>query len=198
MDRQSVATALLCLVVLTSTSVGAGAGIATAEDDDGVLEPIRTVTSWFEALRGAAWGEIQQRFTDPADRDAAEAAADLKAEYNASSDDIEGWVNDRVDADADADVLAVTVEIDDDEETVFLVADVDGSDYANSSMVDSTDRSVDERCTLEDDAARNAADELEAFVEEFVDEDRDASSFYLGRTARRYDGDVDCTFDLNP
>lgn len=191
---------LLASLVLAGTIVGAGAGIASAQDadDGGVIESIRTVTSWLDAAIGWGVGHVESLLDEPADRDAVQAAADLAAEYNDSSGDIEAWANARVDATTSADVLELTFEVDGETATRYLVADVEGDDYANTSVVPSTNRSVDESCTLEDDAARNAADELAAFEDQFVDPDEDVSSRFLGRLDSRYDGQVDCSFNLNP
>lgn len=202
MDRRPAVASVLATLLLVSTVIATGAGadvaVVSAQSDGGVLEPIRTVGDRIDGFLGWARGQVEKRVSDPADRDATEAATDFKQEYNTHSGELETWANDRVDADTAADVLELTFEIDGEESTVFLVADVNGTDYENTSVVDSTNRSVDETCTLEDDAARNAADELDHVENEYVDEDRDIPSGYLGRLAGRYDGDVDCTFDLNP
>lgn len=201
MDRPSATAAVFVAMLLASSVVGAGAGarVASAQSDDGgVLEPIRTISDRIDGFLGWAMGQVEKRVRDPADRDADEAAEDFKQEYNGHSDELEAWANDRVDADTAANVLELSFEVGGDESTVYLVADVTGDEYENTSVVDSTNRSVDETCALEDDAARNAADELDHVEDEFVDEDRDVDSSYLGRLAGRYDDDVDCSFNLNP
>lgn len=156
-------------------------------EDDGILA----------GIEGFLDGIIA-RFTDPAaDRSASEAADDLRSEFNAHNDSLETWVNDRTTADTDANVLELTLDPEGDgDETVYLVADVNGSDYENATLTTSTDRSVDESCTLEDAAAANAADELDAFHNRFVTEDRDVTPRYRSRLKGQYAGDVSCSFPL--
>jgi SAM-dependent methyltransferase len=114
------------------------------------------------------------------------------------ADAIQAWVNARTTATTDADVLALDLDADGDGDavTVYLVADVNGSDYANASLVEATDRTPDHECTLEEEAAANADEELATFRERFVDESRDVSVAYQDRLAAQYAGQVACSFDL--
>lgn len=190
--KRSLAVVLLISLVATAAAPG-----VAAADESSVFDRVTdAVGTFYEALFGAVRGEIARKFGEPADRDAAQAADDLQAEYNASSDTLEAWVNARTEATTAENVLELELDIDDGETTIYLVADVNDSDYENSSIVDSTDREVDERCELEDAAARNAADELETFVDEFAEDDEDVSTAFLSRLERQYRGLVDCSFPL--
>jgi type II secretory pathway pseudopilin PulG len=189
-ETKSLAIALLISVAATATAPTVAAADASSVFDDAT----DAVGSLVDALIGAARGEYARLTDDPANRDADAAAADLQSEYNANSDELEDWINSRADATTDADALEIELTVGGDSTTVFLVADVNGSDYENSSIVDSTDRDVDEDCELEGAAARNAADELEGFVDETVDDDQDLSKRELARISRQYRGLVDCSF----
>lgn len=187
-----IGIAIAAIVVLAGVATAPG---PVAAEESGILADLTdSVGSFVDGLLGAARGEFNRFMDEPADRDAAEAANDLQAEYNASSSAIESWVNERTTASADEDVLEIELDIGDGTGTLYLVADVAGSSYENSSLVDSTTRTVDETCELDDAAARNAPDELETFIEEFVDEDQDVSTGFLARLDRQYRGLVDCSF----
>lgn len=123
---------------------------------------------------------------------AEDAADDVAAFYNDHNASFEAWANDRATATTDDDVLELTFVGPDDRETRYLVADVNATadEWANSSVVESTDREVDHWLRLCGPAARNAPDELNEFHDEFVEDGDDVSEGYTRRLAGRYAGNV--------
>jgi ribosomal protein S6 len=173
--------------------------VVSVEDDesadDGMLTSVRRAAS---RIAGAASGTLARLTDRGTDQTASEAADSAQSEFNANNQTIQSYINARATASEDADVLKLTFEIDDESATRYVVADVNGTDgsYENASMVVSTSREVDESCTLEEQAADNAADELGTFVEEFASEDENLSAGYQGRMASQYAGEVDCSFEV--
>lgn len=191
---------LVALVVLVAT-VGATPAAAQT-DDEGVLDGVLTAdeeASKLDAVRAVAQG-LQQRVLGTLgavgdDTTASDAADDAQAAFNERRAAFTEYANARTDASTDADVLELEFALNDETDTRYVVADVNGSDYENVSMTESTDQTVDETCRLEDGAARNAAAEIEQFDETFVSEDRDVTRSYLLSLGTEYAGNVDCSFN---
>lgn len=150
-------------------------------------------------LRGAVSGLLDRAMVtfggDDSDETAAEAANQTQEVFNGNATAIQSYVNNRASADTSRDVFAFTFEIDGESSTVYLTADVVDGAYENTSVVDSTDRSVDDSCTFEGYAARSADEELSYFVTAFVNEDKNVTGKYIGRLGGRYSSDVSCSFD---
>lgn len=129
------------------------------------------------------------------DTTATEAADAAQTEFNDHSSAYDTYVNQRTNASTSADVLKVTFDLEA-TDTRYVVADVNGSDYENVSMVTSTDRQVDESCTLSGSAARSAADELEQFHEEYVKPGENPTATYLAMMNAQYSGVTNCSFSF--
>jgi ribosomal protein S6 len=175
-------------------------GVVSVEEDDSadnssMLDGVRRAAS---RIAGAASGTLARLTDRGTDQTASEAADSAQAEFNSHNATIQSYINARASASTDANVLELTFEIDDKTATRYVVADVNTSDgtYENASMVSSTNREVDESCSLEEQAADNAATEIETFVEEFASEGEDMSASYQGRMASQYAGEVDCSFGV--
>jgi len=189
--------AAILAVLLVAHAVGPVAG----QSDSGPLDSAfsaaeeSTVLNSLEGLRDGIMGRISDSVAGATDdRTAADMAVDLQTEYNDNSDAYEGWMNNRTTADTSLDVLELTISQDDQSETLYLTADVVDGSYTNTTMQNSTDRTVDESCELEGNAARNAADELGEFREDFVATDGNVTADYLSSMGTRYGGNVDCSF----
>jgi len=188
--------ALAALLVL-----GAVAPAATAQSDDGVLENLVEDDSedrdWSAivgaALERASWSVSQISFDGPADQEIAEEdRGDLQETFNANNATIETYVNDRFSGNHSAwDVIAITHVRGDGEATQYLVADVNNSTFVNARMVNSTDRTVDKKVTLEKMASDRAHEELETFVEEYAEPNQTVDGSYVDQLAAKYGGNVD-------
>lgn len=174
------------------------AGDAAAQEDASMLDRVTDATddAFWEGIQGRITGWINARWNYVSGEQvtASEACGDLQETFNDNNQTIQSYVNERTNASSDADVLKLTCAPRDEEtETVYLTADVTANDtYANASVVDSTDRTVDADCHLEEDAAVNAADELQTFVDEFAEPNEDLSADFRKRLAAQYAGDVSC------
>ncbi|QZP37073.1 hypothetical protein [Halobaculum magnesiiphilum] len=200
MHRTHRAAALVIAILLATAAIAPTATVAQSDDeDDGLvgdlLDGEDDGTDWSERVRGAVTGFVNRVTADTSGTDAATAAADFQAEFNANNATLQSYANNRSTAGTDFDVLAVTFDVDDESETVYLVADVADGDYQNATIVDATDRTVDEECALEDHAATNADDEVANFTEEFASTNDSSTDRYLGRLAAEYGGAVECSFD---
>jgi hypothetical protein len=162
-------------------------------DNSSVMDSVRRTVS---RLAGAASGALSRITDRGTDQTASEAADSAQAEFNTHNGTIQRYINERSDASTGANVLELTFKIDDGEATRYVVADVNGSDYENATMVSQTSREVDETCTLEDQAGDNAAAELETFVADYGSEKKNMPAGYQRRLASQYGGEVGCSFEV--
>jgi hypothetical protein len=206
MDGDVQAALLLSLVLVSALVLGLLGLVvfsddAAAQEEPSMLDQVTDATddAFWEGIQGriAGWLNARWNYATGEQVSATEACGDLQATFNDHNETIQSYVNARTNASADTDVLAITCvpnEDDDDaSEAVFLTADVTANGtYANASIVDSTDRTADANCVLEEDAAVNAADELATFVEEFAEPGDDLSADFRTRLVSQYAGDVHC------
>lgn len=204
MIRTSTATVLLsALLVIVAVAPGAVVaqddsiwdGFSEDEDEVSITDRISIANAEVAALLDRISYSVSSRTTsDDADARAteyADAFANTFAEHNET---LETYTNDRFTGDASQyNVIAFEFVVDDAETTRYLVADVNATDdtFHNSSIVGQTDRSVDYTITLEEYAAKNAADELDYFAEEYAAENRGIDKQLLTRMANRYAGDIE-------
>lgn len=126
------------------------------------------------------------------DRNATAHADALASTYNNNSVAIEDYVNQRFDGDASQwDVIEIHVVDGDTETTRYLTADATSNDtFENTTMTANTSRSVDQTIEIRDYAAKNADDELQTFVDDYVTEDKDIDAALQQRLAQQYGGDI--------
>lgn len=198
-----IPTILALLLVLAAVPAPAIAdeddGLGVFDDGDDDLTLAERVGAANDALAGVAarvWWDAKSLFSSDADDATAveQQADDVQELVNEHNESLETYINDRFDGDAsDWNVIAVRFEQGEHGETRYLVADVNETDqtFENGSMVESTDRDVDATVVLEDYAAANAADELDSFIENYVEEDRDVDAALRRRLAQQYLGDVE-------
>jgi len=194
--KRTVAVVLAWLLV-AQASVAPAAAQSDSGPIDGMFAAAEesTVLNTLEGLRDGFLGRASDAVAGATDdRTASDMAADLQTEFNDNSASYESWANNRTTADTSLDVLELTVTQDDSSETLYLTSDVVDGDYTNTTMRNSTDRTVDESCEIEGNAARNAADELGDFREDVVGADGNVTNDYLASMGSRYGGNVDCSF----
>jgi len=165
----------------------AGEIVSAATDEGSVIQPALGFASGLADRVLAVGGP---------DTDASTACGDLRTTIADHSGTLQDYANDRVDAAASADVLEIECAIGDASSTIYVTADVNGSAYANTSAVNTTDRTVDESCTLDDDAAANASAELQHFVDAYIEGNETIPRSEYARLAGRYGGAVECSFAL--
>ncbi|RLM32618.1 hypothetical protein [Haloarcula sp. Atlit-120R] len=191
----------LALLLATLLVVQASVAPVAAQSDEGAIDGMfsaaeeSTVLNTLEGIRDGVLGRISDGVAGATDdRTAGDMAADLQTEYNDNSAAYESWSNNRTTADTSLDVLELTISQDDESETLYLTSDVVDGSYTNTTMRNSTDRTVDESCEIEGNAARNAADELGEFREDYVADDGNVTTDYLASMGSRYGSNVDCSF----
>lgn len=182
---------LVCLAAIAGSTGGAAAASDCQNATIQSLceldaDPIEAVKGFGARITDAILGDDPNPSSD---------ATAFQTAANSPIQPIQDWVNKRTTADPDLDVFAFTFEHDGSSSTVYLTADVNGSDYENASVDSSTTRNVDESCTLEDNAVSRADDEVDRFREEFAEPDVDLTREYIGNLAGRYGKNVNCTFN---
>lgn len=183
------------LVVVAA--VGAVPAPAVADEDDSVFDDLISDDEgdgWLSTAWAYAQGTYADVVEDPEQETASEAAQGIQDEFNAHAASLQAFGNNRTSATESANVLGITTEVDGESTTVYLVADVRSNSYENATIVDETDRTVDESCTLSGEAARAADTELAEFHERFVAGDEQLAQDYYARLAGQYGSNVDCTF----
>jgi len=196
--------AIVCSVLFV-TSMAVAPVAADHAEDESFVDGLRDddADGWTEAtgaLLAGYWDRGSYILSTQSPRGdgppaANESAEEFQTYFNNHSQDLVNYTNDRGVGSEDYDVFRIRFEQEGQQETVYLVANYNttAEAYDNASVVDDTDREVDERITLEDYAAANAAEELEYFYTNFVAENETAGTAYEKRLAGRYNGDVDQT-----
>lgn len=197
MHRSVTLVLVVCLVSATAVAP------ATAQsDEEGLLDTItggdltlsERISAANDALAGLlARAEYEASAVGDDETDAPSTLAEgLTTEFNSHNATIETYVNARFTGTAtNWDVIKVTVEQDNETTTRYLVATAtDDGNFTDSRMVSETDRAADQTVVLRDYAAANAASELDRFVTEYVEEDRDIDAALRRRLAQQYGGDV--------
>lgn len=169
-----------------------------SDDDGGILSGIGSVLDAYAGAIAGYRSRVTRSITSKTglsdDISAETAADDLQEVANDNIAGLQSYANDRVNAGTDYDVLELELTIDGETATRYATADVVNGSYENTSVVDSTDRSVDQSCTFEGAAARNAADELQSFIDNYVEPDKDVSEGLVSRITTEYGGKIDCSF----
>lgn len=199
--------ALLALALIAGLATPAAAQTDT-DGEGGFLDALLTegdqgADGWVVDL-GRSVAETVTEVTSAAARtftavttDAGEADqyANQTAEVlTANNVTLETYANARLNASTDYDVFAVEfTDRSGETATWYVLADVVNGSYTDLQMVESTDRTVDETVELGWYASRNAAGELETFLEAFASQDRDVSTTYRAELLARYGGDITST-----
>lgn len=207
---KATALGIAVLLVLASMSAPVAAnpigdifGEDDSEEDDSLLPDVDTILGAVEGLQARATSWIDR--TRGAAPESTEVAVDVTDRFNSNSDAILGYVNERSEADSDSRITKLTFVLDGEETDRYLVTEINSTEgnYTDLVMLSSGEYSdrgldesdVDEEVRLEDGAAQNADEELETFLDEYVETGEDPSSGYLSRLGAQYAGSVDATFE---
>lgn len=196
MSRRYLTAVLAILVVLASLSAPVAAQDSsvwdsfTDQDASTVDTVLAGVSGLLERVRYSASAMSPLSGTNDSEAVATDATQ-LRETFNNNSAAIETYVNARFEGnESEWNVIEIRQVRGDETETQYLVADVENDSFANVSMVESTDRTVDKTVELRSYASDNAANELDTFITEFVDEDRDLTQSYQSELASKYGGHV--------
>jgi hypothetical protein len=196
-------TILLAALVLTGAVLGGLTVIITTDpaagqEDPSMLDSLSDADgdALLDGLLGRASGWVNARLAwlSGEETTSADACGELQTEFNSHNDTVRKWVNARTNATTDLNTLAVTCDTSDETETVYLTASVNSTtaNYTSAEIVDSTDRDPDAECRLEEDAADNAAGELDTFITDYASPGADVDQSFTQRLAAQYTGDVSC------
>jgi hypothetical protein len=146
-----------------------------------------TIQSWFQRFFGGG--------TDTAD--VQEEATQLTSTYNENAGDYTAWVNSQTagtDINRSAyDTIQVQMSVNGENATRYLIGLVDGDRFATTTVVNQTDRTVDQTVVLKGQAAVDSDSILSTIHERFVLEDKAISREYQTRLSARYGGQIDGT-----
>jgi hypothetical protein len=161
-------------------------------DDDGLVGQAQRVAG---GLYGAATGGLDRALYEspfgPEPDSAEQNAEDTMQAFNERSESFVAYANDR--NVSGGEVVQITFDQADATETIYLVAEYNETSdaYDSAAMVNTTDRSVDETVTVSGMAADNAADEIEAFHSEFVEDNEDVTTSWLAKQWAAYNEDLE-------
>lgn len=199
---------MLVAASVTGVTALAASPVAAADDDTllgGVLEgpdDDESRTEW--ALGGAsvAWSAAkgaQERsswwfgglnpFADEPPGAAEEAKA-LTTYYNGNNATLEAYANERTNWTADH-TVEITILVEDSEATRYLVANASNGNLTDTTMVKTTSRTPDETLTACGYAAEQSQEELEYFIQEYAEPNKDVDTKYLARIKGKYNKDVE-------
>lgn len=206
-DLELAAAVVLVAAAVTGVTVAASAGAAaqaTNESDlEGVLDPGDDLLS-LDGLEAAAAGAdgLQARFRywvsrnlpgavtervpglAPPETSAERIAISVTSYYNAHNETLDEYANDRGDFSSDY-VVEISIHLDGETATRYLNA-TDHSGNISTSVESSKPGTVTESVDVCGFAAAHAHDELEVFVEEYAEPNKDVDKRYLGRLRGRY------------
>ncbi len=192
--------ALLLATMLVIASVGgaavAPAGVAAQEDDgsffDGLVsEEGGSFGAWVAEQTGGFSRWYASTFGDD-EGNATEYANSFAEEFNRENETIEAFANQRLEADDQHDVFAVYFH---DQEgnnvTRYVVANASNGNWSNARVLtpsefNATNRTQDQYVTLDWYQSRNAAPELEVFVEEYAEPNENLSTGYRAKLLAKY------------
>jgi hypothetical protein len=168
-------------------------GTSDSADDPGLLTQLQAVR---DGVSGYVAGSVERARYEyspfgPDPDDAATSANETMTAFNERSAAFVDYANAR--NVSGGEVVAITFEQSGESETIYLVADYNttSNEYNSAAMVADTDRTVDETVTVSGMAADNAADELVAFHDTFVESGDDPSPRWLSEQWTKYNEDLE-------
>jgi len=151
-------------------------GLIADDDDQGLLEEagiwVAGATSGASRTYAAYLGE---------EANASTYAADFSTAFNEHNASLEAFASERLTADTNHDVFAVHFhDREDGNVTRYVVSDVENGSWTNARVLtpaefDATNRTADQWVSLDWYQSRAAGDELETFVEEHAEPNKDLS-----------------------
>ena len=188
----------LVVVFIAALLVTSAVQPAVAQEDDYwdglVTEDGDIVTRILEGI-GNLLGDLartQDKYLGDEGADAATYVADIQSTFNESNATIGAYASERLPADTGHDVARIYVHDEDGgNETLYLVSDVENESWTNARLVDQAsfedlNRSVDFWVSMDWFVSKHAADELETFVDDYADENRNLSRSYQLRKISKY------------
>lgn len=204
MTRYSPTHASLALVValllvaapISAAPVGANHESDSAFFDGLVGDEKGTLTAQIGAevveQAGGIMRSVDKTFDDDLDADADRYAERLTDEFNSESDDLAPYANDRLDFGANYNTFRLCLhDRDGGSATRYAVWDISDGEATNPRMLtpsefNDTGRTVDWNISMDWYASKHAAEELDAFVEEFAEPDEDITKSYRTEMVGRY------------
>lgn len=171
------------------------------EDDDGGVDVSASLVRAAQGIAGVVEGRTAaaQSFVsgvlgtrEPVDPD--QEVADIQSFVNERSSEFVEYANGRLDPSDEHDVVEIEYTIDGETASHVVVGTHNDTEWTGVEVVNSTDKTIDETCTLSGDAARNASEELERLYNEFIKPDETPTPRAIGRLTGRYNNDVECSF----
>lgn len=196
MKRESLLA--MAMVGLLLGAAAAPMAAAQEKDDqflDGLFEEDASKLDYIPAFLSGLRAKWDHFTADGSPSVVAEKNATMDF-FNNNSEEFENYTNSRVSASTSEDVLQITLDGEDNSTTFYVVTDVENSSYNNTRMVDSTTRNADHSCTLHEQSAVNAEEELREFHGDFVVPNDSPTRSYLITKRVEYSGDniVSCSF----
>lgn len=182
----------------TAAAVGvAGVGTGAVAADENIPEGLfadesftrtRTSIGFVHGLQDSLVARVTSFVDDQPDIDThVDAAVET---FESQTTDWVDYVNDRDLGGSERQTAELTFEFDGEERTRYVIADWDDADERYQSidiqLPDEFDGDADHWATISGDAVSNAADELDAVHERFIEPNEDITSTYASRLAGRY------------
>lgn len=173
--------------------------VGQADENASGLDRAKSVVSSVRAASSGLFERLSYRVKG-SDSTAEKRADEFQTYYNDHNASFEDYTNSRTTASTSHDVVALNFTMNDETATRYLVTDVNSStnDYENSTVVSSTNRTVDQWVTLEGVAADSTPDEAQRFHENYVAEDRDIDGALVSRLGAKYKGHVAGSYEYLP
>lgn len=202
-------TTLALLVVVAALHPG----VVAAKDthDDGVIGNLldgeddgTDWSAWARSAYGAARGRLaaasdwvggligDEERAPPAER----IATDVQTFVNDNSSDFVAFANGRLTPADRYDVVAVEFDVNGESATRYVIGEHNASQWTGVTVANNTDRTIDESCTLDGDAATSALAELRTLYRESIEPDEDVPAELVGRLSGQYIAEVDCSFGV--
>jgi hypothetical protein len=194
--KRAVALATILVIATVGGAAVAPTAVAAQEEDgsffDGLVSEeggslgawVAEQTSGFSRWYASTFGDDEGNAT--------EYATQFAETYNAENATIETYANERLEADDQHDVFAVYFhDRDGGNVTRYVVANASNGNWSNSRVLtpsefNATNRTQDQYVSLDWYQSRAAADELDAFVEEYAGPNENLSTGYRAKMLAKY------------
>lgn len=202
--NRTTLTTLAITAVIIIAALATGPAAVSAQSDNSVVDTLfspdsegnaTTADRVVEAAKGTAFKFLHKYRSDD-DKNATAMASAVQSTYNNNSVQIENWTNSRVSADPAYDTIQIKFTDEDGGSAyLFLVADVNGTDYENSRAIGMTefrtlDREVDKQYRLSPTGSSMANGELETFITDYVETGKSPSQQYLDNMKGKFAGEI--------
>jgi hypothetical protein len=201
MSRLGRAAAILTAVLVVSSMAAAPALAQSNSDGESYFDPIVTETGepgWLSSLVMDATSEVSRLYTSVTtdSGNASRYAATTAETFNANNSTLASYASDRLNADTSHDVFAVHFhDREGNNATRYVVSTVENESYSDARMLtpsefSETDRSVDYEVSLDWYASKNANSELDHFIMNYAEPNKNVSGTYRARMLAKYGGGI--------